>query len=60
MFKLEITSLSEFILFVKFIKGEDLTEEELQKITATIQMDTEKLKKAVESQRGEKNAKSSS
>jgi hypothetical protein len=48
MFRLEITSLHEFRIFVKLIKNESITEEEIAKILPSFEKDTADLNKAIE------------
>ncbi len=50
MFEIRITSLHEFLVFVKVIRGQDMTDDELQKVIQTITTDTNKLEEAVKSQ----------
>jgi len=56
-FELRITSLHEFLTLVRVIRGQDLNDEDIQKLTQIITKDTESLKKAIDSQTGEKDAK---
>lgn len=51
MFRIEISSLHEFRVFVKILRGQDITEEELQKLTIELNASADKLNKANELQK---------
>jgi hypothetical protein len=46
MFKLEITSLHEFRMFVKLLRNEPITEEEISKLLPGLEADTKTLLEA--------------
>jgi predicted transcriptional regulator len=51
MFRLEITSLHEFRVFIKLIKNEPITEEEIAKLLPGLEQATADLKAAEEAQK---------
>lgn len=53
MFRIEITSLKEFQLFVDIIKGKDLNEQEIAEITGEVTRDTKALEEAINKAQGE-------
>jgi hypothetical protein len=48
MFRIEITSLHEFRMFVKLIRNEPITEEEINKLLPGLEKDTATLNTAIE------------
>lgn len=53
MFKLEITTIEDFSLFVRIIKGEDVNDDEIKKLTKTLNFTTDRLEEA---EKGAENA----
>ena len=51
MFRIEISSLHEFRVFVKILRGQDITEEEIQKLTIQLNASADELNKANQSQK---------
>jgi hypothetical protein len=47
MFKLEITNIHDFLLFVNIIRGKDLDAEEVARLTAQLNKSSDNLQKAV-------------
>ncbi len=59
MINLQIQGIEDLVAFVAIIKGKDLDTEEIQKITAAVNKDTNSLREAVDSQGGLTSAKPS-
>jgi len=52
MFKLEITSIEEFLRFIKIIRGEEDEEKAIKAATALLNKEANKLKTAVDNSKG--------
>lgn len=52
MFQIYIDNLEDFLIFVDIIKGKDLDEEKLKKLTRILNRDSKELQTAVDSEKG--------